>query len=290
MTPRAREGTAPGPDGVRLFWRCWTPDRVSAAIFLIHGLGEHSGRYEEFARWLGRDGISVFSFDLRGHGRSGGPRGDAASFGRFLEDVSLMEETFEVTLAEEGEPTPCRVLMGHSLGGLIALRHLQARGAALREYQGAVISAPWLDTPLPAWARSAGRWLGRRFPRLRLPTGLGPRRLTRDSGKVREWKADSLVHTRLSGRLFLEVERVQKECFAQKIILDGRDLLFLIPDEDQVVSSSATLEFVRGIDEEGLRVEILRGGRHEPLNDRDREEVFRLVSSWVKRLVPGNPG
>lgn len=289
MTSQAREGNASGADGVRLFWRSWIPERVAASIFLIHGLGEHSGRYEEFARWMGKEGISLFCFDLRGHGRSEGPRGDTPAFHRFLQDVSCMERIFEMTLDEESRSVAPRFLMGHSLGGLIALRLLQERGEGMGGYTGAVISAPWLATPLPAWLRSFGRWLGRRFPGLAIPSGLDPRRLTRDPKKIREWREDPLIQTRLTGRLFLEVERVQRECLTHGAILRDRPLLFLIPDDDGVVSSRDTLEFVRGIDEEGHRVEILRGGKHEPLNDVDREDVFRLVGSWVKNFGPEGP-
>ena len=82
-----REGMAPGAQGIELFWRVWEAPDPTASLLLVHGLGEHSGRYDTFAEILAGSGTSVFSFDLRGHGRSPGPRGDVDAFPRLLEDL-----------------------------------------------------------------------------------------------------------------------------------------------------------------------------------------------------------
>ena len=166
MTP-PREGRGLGAQGVELRWRVWDAPNPKASLLLVHGLGEHSGRYEAFAKALSQAGTSVFAFDLRGHGLSPGPRGDVDAFPRFLEDLLGMEE-------EMGRQIPGglpRFLMGHSLGGLICIRRLQVfRGP----YAGAVISAPWLATAMPGWVRRLGRFLGLALPGVPLPAGLNP--------------------------------------------------------------------------------------------------------------------
>jgi alpha-beta hydrolase superfamily lysophospholipase len=275
-----REGTSPGAQGAELFWRLWEASAPRATLLLVHGLGEHSGRYDSFARALVDEGTSVFSFDLRGHGRSSGPRGDVDAFPRFLEDLLGMEEEMDRQLPEKMP----RFLMGHSLGGLICIHRLQVfRGP----YVGAVISAPWLATSLPDWVRSLGRFLGLALPNLPLPAGLNPQRLTRDPDMIRAWREDPLIHTRITGRFLREVERVQAKALVSGI---PRDLptLFLVPGSDRVVRSSVTEDFARGIVGGRIQVEILEGRCHEPLNDVGREEVYRMVLDWLaNQVIPG---
>ncbi len=280
MNLDSRDGRALGAGGTELYWRLWTPEDPWASLLLIHGLGEHSGRYEHLARRLGAEGVSVFSFDLRGHGRSAGPRGDIRLFGDFLEDVGVMEGVRGGELGSGGK----RFLLGHSLGGLIALRRLQDGNGG---YDGGIFSAPWLRAAQPSWLRALGRGLGRFLPGLRIPNGLGPGKLTRDPEMATAWREDPLIHTRLTGRLFGEAERVQREVvMAEGGGPHGLPLLFLVPQDDPVVAGEATLAFARGIAEEEVQVEILEGRRHEAFNDLGREEVFDLLVAWLSRQRP----
>lgn len=273
MAVKAREGVGRGALGVELSWRIWEAPDPKASLLIIHGLGEHSGRYGEFAGTLAGEGVSVFSFDLRGHGRSPGPRGDVDAFPRFLEDLLAMEGVW----ARETPTGIPRFLLGHSMGGLIGLRRLQvSRGP----YAGAAFSAPWLATPLPRWLRGMGRLLGLAAPGIPIPAGLGPGRLTRDPQVARTWRDDPLIHTRITGRLFREAERAQEEALRSRVPED-LPLLFLVPSEDRIASSPATLGFARGIVGMDVRVEILEGRLHEPLNDLGREEVYSTVLDWL---------
>jgi alpha-beta hydrolase superfamily lysophospholipase len=206
------------------------------------------------------------------------------AFPRFLEDLLGMEE-------EMARQVPGGIpwfLMGHSLGGLICIRRLQVfRGP----YAGAVISAPWLATAMPDWVRRLGKFLGLALPGVSLPAGVNPKRLTRDQDMIDAWRQDPLIHTRITGRFFREAERVQAKALASRL---PRDLpvLFLVPGGDRVVRSSVTEHFARGIVGEGIRLEILEGRQHEPLNDLGREEVYRIVLDWLGTLVvrdPANP-
>jgi alpha-beta hydrolase superfamily lysophospholipase len=276
---KIREGRAPGAGGTELFWRSWIPGDPWASLLLVHGLGEHSGRYDHLAMRLGVDGVSVFSFDLRGHGQSSGPRGDVPNFADFLEDLVRMESVQERVVPGVGR----RFLLGHSLGGLIALRHLQTQAEG---YDGGIFSAPWLRAAQPSWLRALGRGLGRILPGLPLLNGLGPNRLTRDPGMVAKWREDPLIHSRITGRLFREAERVQGEAMRDGRALEGPPLLFLIPQNDPVVASTVTLAFAEGFADEDVQVEILLGRLHEAFNDLGREEVFDILARWITRLKP----
>jgi len=274
-----REGRAPGAEGTTLTWRLWEAAEARAALLLVHGLGEHSGRYRHLAEFLAGEGISVFTFDLRGHGLSQGTRGDITAFPRFLEDLLAMEEIF---VGEVPEYHP-RFLLGHSMGGLIALERLRTLGEG---YVAAAFSAPWLGVAFPSWLRAVGRAYGWLFPRLPLPSGIGPHRLTRDPEMAAAWKNDPLIHTRVTGGLFREAERVQ-EGLLKPGFSPGIPLLFLVPDDDPVVNVRATLDFARGIVGGEVHVEILKGRRHEPFNDLGREEVFEMLALWLRQFLDG---
>jgi alpha-beta hydrolase superfamily lysophospholipase len=268
-----REGKGLGAQGIELAWRLWEAPDPKGSVLLVHGLGEHSGRYGSFAKALAEEGTTVFSFDLRGHGRSPGPRGDVDAFPRFLEDLLGMED--EMARQVPGELP--RFLMGHSLGGLICIRRLQVFKGP---FQGAVISAPWLATALPNWVRKLGRFLGVALPTVPMPAGVSPERLTRDPEMIQAWRDDPLIHTRITGRFFREAEREQRRAWISRMPAD-LPALFLVPAEDRVVRSPVTVAFARGIVGTETRVEILEGRQHEPLNDVGRHEVYRMVIDWL---------
>jgi alpha-beta hydrolase superfamily lysophospholipase len=113
---------------------------------------------------------------------------------------------------------------------------------------------------------------------------LSPKRLTRDPAAARAWREDPLIHSRVTGRLFREAERVQRDVRRSGMPRD-LPLLFLIPDHDRVVQSSATEAFASGIVDAEVQVEILPGRYHEPLQDLGREEVYALVLDWLDRLL-----
>jgi alpha-beta hydrolase superfamily lysophospholipase len=122
------------------------------------------------------------------------------------------------------------------------------------------------------------------LPRIPVAGGIGPDRLTRDPEMAEAWRRDRLIHTRVTGGLFREAERVQEELFDSGIF-PTIPLLFLLPDADPVVDTRATLQFAGGIVGSRVDVEILEGRRHEPFNDLGREEVFRRVAGWLADLL-----
>jgi alpha-beta hydrolase superfamily lysophospholipase len=250
-------------------------------LMLVHGLGEHSGRYADFAGHLTQAGISVFSFDLRGHGRSQGLRGHVDAFPRFLEDLLAMEGEMAT---RAGSHLPA-ALLGHSLGGLIALRRLQSFAGP---FKGAVLSAPWLRAAKPDWIRSLGRALGWALPEFPFPSGTDPGRLTRDPEIIRSIREDPLIHRRITGRLYREAERVQAEVLECPGTL-RLPLLFLVPGKDRVVQSSVTEAFAQQLTGKGVQIEALPDRLHEPHNDLGREEVYALTSSWLLSLCETGP-
>lgn len=268
-----RVGAVSGNGGVLLRWRFWEASQPRAAALLVHGLGDHSARYDHVGAGLAEAGIHLLAFDLRGHGGSGGRRGDVGEFRLYLDDLKVMEEVLAV---EAGGSLPS-FLLGHSLGGLIALLRLRSGPVP---YAGAVLSAPWIATALPPIVCRFGGWLGGWLPGVRVPMGLRPEALSRDPAMVHARRKDPDLQRSLTLRLFREALLAQREVLEWSGPY-GCPLLFLVPTADGVVRSAATLAVARGIVGGEVRVEILEGGRHEPFHDVHREAVLALVVRWL---------
>ena len=279
--------TAPGPrppvradDGTRLHVGVWNAQESSRGlVVLVHGWGEHHGRYGELAAFLGGLDLEVWGYDLRGHGRSGGRRGHARHFSDLTQDLRCV-----VDRAREGhsDERPL-LLLGHSMGGLVALRAVQSRvvhPAAL------CLSAPWLDAavPIPAWKEWMGRVLNRVFPSLPVPNPLDPELLTHDEAKIREHREDPLVHGWMTARLYHEVLAAQSRALESGEGL-GVPTLFLLPADDPVVDTGVTLQFVRRMAGEGVRHIVVPDSRHELFNEVDRSARFDEVGRFFQEVL-----
>ena len=181
---------------------------VSAAwggIVLMHGLGEHSGRYRHLAQFLNAQGLSVRCYDHRGHGRSGGSRGDVIRGDPMLQDAEILIDDFAVRTGS------APFLFGHSMGGLFAARFALSKRSPLR---GLVLSSPALAIRLSGVDRMLLRALLAAAPWLGVPNGLQPRYLSHDARVVAAYRNDPLVHGRISARLLLSMLNAMDYCSA----------------------------------------------------------------------------
>ena len=262
--------------GIRLRSFRWEAPDARGGVVLVHGIGDHAGRYRDLVRVLGSRGYSVFACDLRGHGRSEGRRGDVDRFDVHVEDL-------DVVWAEAGRvlPETTPFLYGHSMGGLVAIRWLQTRQVRL---PGVVLSAPWLATAMdvPSWKRFTASVLLRVAPGLTISSGPSrPEFLTRDSLRRAEYRADPLVHRRISPRFHSGVRRAQVAALQEEL---PRELpvLVVVPGDDLLVDAEATLVWARER-ASSTDVRVRMGGRHELHNDIDREEASGAVCDWLDR-------
>ncbi len=193
---RRTEGWVASPEGLLLFRRAWLPELPQRVLVLVHGFAEHSGRYEELASWFAARGCAVLAVDLRGHGRSQGRRTHVDAFAQYLDDVDLL-----MAAAREEHGGLPLLLLGHSMGGLIALSYLQDRQPTIA---GAVISAPALSVPSGPRATLA-RLVRRVLPKLSIAAGLDLAGLSRDPEVVRRYESDPLVERRLTVSLATEL-------------------------------------------------------------------------------------
>lgn len=261
-------------DQVDLVGRAWMPVAPVAVIALVHGISEHSGRYASLAERANRKGIGVVSLDLRGHGRSPGERSYVERFDDYLLDVDvLLDKAGDLA---EGRPV---FLMGHSMGGAVALRWLAQRR---RPVAGLILSSAALkiggDVPrlLVALAPFLSRWL----PHLR-GTRIDPAVISRDASAVAAYVADPLVSMKAPpARTGAELLRAMAANQAAAAGLTTPAYLFH-GDADRLTDPAGSREIhdLWGGSDRTLR--LWPGSRHETLNDLDREAVAAELLDWV---------
>jgi alpha-beta hydrolase superfamily lysophospholipase len=272
---RRSEGSVTGVDGLRLAYRAWEAKSPHAGIVVLHGLGEHSGRYEQFAEALATFAISTYALDQRGHGLSDGRRGHVPTFDVFLREFDRFRREVE-GLAEYRLPL---FVLGQSMGGLIALRYVEEYES---HFLGAVVCSPWLATsmPVPRWKIMAANALNRVLPAWPFRSDMDPEDFTHDLDIVQAYRADPLVHGVITPRLFVEVST------AMGLVLQRSDrirepLLFLLGGDDRLVDTERTVRLAQSMSSADVTVRVFPKLYHELLQEVERPRIFREISDWI---------
>jgi len=261
-------------DGMDFLERSWTaPPPARGTVLLVHGLGEHSGRYEHVGDRLAGIGFDVVAPDLRGFGGSGGQRAHVARFTEYPDDLAPCA----ARLAAAGIPL---VLYGHSLGGLVALLY------ALGDHPGPdllILSAPALDATIPAWKRVAARVLGRLAPGIALPNEITGDQLSRDPAVGEAYFADPLVTTRTTARLGAELLAAMAQArehlsdlTVPTLVLHGGDDTLVPPEVSAPLAERDCVERI-----------VLHGLRHETHNEDGGALALGLITDWLDRRLTG---
>ncbi len=279
--PAEREGSFPRGDGTELAHRSWRGADPRATLLLVHGLGDHSGRYRRPALQLAAAGVDVHALDLPGHGRSPGQRGHVSRFAELTHAVLALRRFL---LTGEGAERPL-FLYGHSMGGLIALRTVQQHPEM--EWRGLALSAPALGVSMtvPNWKSAAGRVFARLAPRIALDNGIDAEDLSRDPAVVQAYREDPLVHGRISARLYAEMMenmRLARESIAAAPLPPS---LWLVPTGDRICDADAALAAAGALPRDGHRVIRYDGAYHEAHNDLVRERVMRDLGDWLQARI-----
>lgn len=278
-------------DGTQLFARAWLAPAFDPARVLVvhHGVGEHSDRYGNLIDALADTGISVFCHDARGHGRSEGVRGHARGIGQLVDDL----EAYILLLRDRyGIDKP--VLLGHSLGGLVATC-FALRFSNQWELLGLMTSAPALKVhvnPVQQLKLTSARLLFRVTPDLVMPTGLPLDDISHDEAVKEAYRTDPLVHDKLSIRLGLSI--VQS---GQTAIRDARRLQIPLwmghGQADRITDPAGSVDFFRRARSEDKHLRLYPDLFHEIFNETPSERSLVLddVRDWlVERLPAGaNP-
>jgi alpha-beta hydrolase superfamily lysophospholipase len=262
-------------DGTQLAYRGWPVADAAITFAVVHGLGEHSGRYERFARGMAKFQMATYAVDLRGHGQSQGQRGHVDSWSQWTDDAAAFVRHVQELVP--GEVVP----LGHSFGGAILLSTVLAgKSPHSRRF---VLSSPALrlKVAVPGWKMSVGKVASRVTPRLSMSNEVDPGTVSRIPEVVEAYRTDPLVHSKISSRTYTELLRAQQEIFARAgeikipfLILAGTDDKLIDPQ-----GSVALHEATPSMSE----LHLLEERYHEPFNDRDNQEVFLMVAEWLRK-------
>ncbi len=266
------------PDAnTEIFYQIWSCPQPIATVFLTHGMGEHSGCYEKFARDLNKHKIQVFAWDLRGHGRSSGQRGFVNNFKEHCLDL---KKTYKYFLKENISADHPIVLLGHSMGGTITLRsYIEQRP---KEPKMICLSSPALGIKnepgvvKEKLAQIANKYL----PRLSMSSEIKHELLSQDPEQLNFYKQDNLRHNKINARTYMGM----KESFAiifKKINKIKLPILFLTSEPDGIVDSAKTQELYQCLENENKCMNLYENSMHEVFNDIEREQVIEDLVSFI---------
>ena len=271
------EGIFRGAGGVELFCRSRRLERDARAVLaIVHGHGEHSGRYANVVQALVPRGYAVYGFDHRGHGRSPGRRGHIDSWAEYRGDVGAF-----LQLIGNREPHRPVFLMGHSMGALVALDYLLHDSKGIR---GAIISGAPIE---PAGvAKPALVFLSRLLsgvcPRFPLNLALGTSALSRDAAVVKAYVADPLVHGRITARWGAETLAALAWVKARAPALNI-PILFIHGEADRLNRSSGSRDFFDRVPIEDKTLHVYPEMYHELHNDFGYDRVLNDLERWLER-------
>lgn len=263
------------PDGVKLYTRTWLPETpVRAAVVLVHGLGEHSARYDHVAAAFNAQGIAVYGFDHRGHGLSPGVRGHIPSFEAVFGDIDDIID--EARKAQPGKPV---FLYGHSMGGLLALDYGLVRKPDLT---GVICTSPGLSTgePVNGLKLLAGKAMYILVPTITMPNGLDVQNISHDKQVIAAYTSDPLNTFLVSARLGLDILNT-----GAWVVEHARDwslsLLLMQGTGDHLVSPQATSRFAAGVPQNLVTYREWEGLYHELHNEYEKEQVIQAMVNWI---------
>ncbi len=271
-------------DGLALSRRDWpAAGAARGTVLIVHGLGEHKGRHAWLAQRLAAQGWQVVAYDQRGHGESPGPRGAIPDDDALLRDLAAVVDALR---AERGGPL---LLLGHSMGGMVAARFvaegLRVPPAAWRRPVDAlVLSSPALAADTNAAQKLLLATLGRLAPGLAVNNGLKPEWVSRDAAVVAAYVADARVHDRITPRL-------------ARFILDGGALvrhlaplwrvptLLLWAGADRCVAPHGSEEFARAAPAGIVAAQAYPALYHEIFNEPERDVVVERLLAWLAQVA-----
>jgi alpha-beta hydrolase superfamily lysophospholipase len=266
-------------DGLRLHLRQWSVSKPRGTVLIVHGLGEHIGRYAHVAAALQGDGWQVAGYDQRGHGTSAGCRGAIAHADDLLRDLATVIDALR---AQGSGPL---VLLGHSMGGLIAARFV-AEGMAeppqawWRPVDALVLSSPALDPGMRAWQKALLAIAGPLLPGLPAGNGLEPSWISRDPAVVAAYRDDALVHDRVVPRLVRFIvdagALVRRRAPAWQL-----PTLLLYAGADRCVAPRGSAEFASAAPSSAVTTVCFPALYHEIFNEPERAEVLTRLRSWL---------
>ena len=269
-----------GGDNIALYdWQLGHGALPRAVVLLVHGLGEHAGRYAHAAAQLNAWGFAVRGYDQHGHGESGGLRGALPSPTRLLDDLATVVDHTRLAVrrhADSHSQVPL-VLLGHSLGGLVAARFV---ALGLRPVDGLVLSSPAFDAGLSAFQKWLLATLPTIAPNLRVGNGLKTQFISRDPAVVAAYRQDKRVH----GRIGVTLARFIADT-GPATVADAPEwavpTLLMFAGADRLVNPAGSAAFAAAASQAVVTPHRFDAMYHELFNEPERAEVFAVLQRWL---------
>ncbi len=266
-------------DGLSIFSQTWEPELLpfKGVVCLVHGIGEHSGRYAHVAEAFGKEGYVLFTADLRGHGKSEGLRGHADSIDVLMQDIDTL-----IGQAKKQYPGLPVILYGHSLGGILTLQYGLTRKPNVK---GMIVTSPAMHSSLELQPVKvlAAKVLGSLVPKMTLASGLDVTAISHDPEVIKDYKSDPLVRDRISvgfGKILLKVCAYNLEHAAAFSV----PLLLMHGKEDIIALPSSSVEFAQSLGSV-CQLVLWEGGFHELHNELFQNEVFKTMTDWMNAKI-----
>jgi alpha-beta hydrolase superfamily lysophospholipase len=279
---RSTLSTFTASDGENLAVQDWPlPDgdtTLRGVVVLVHGLGEHAGRYDEVARKLNSWGFAVRGYDQCGHGESSGERGALPVETRLLDDLG---DVIDAT-RQRMEPRTPLILLGHSMGGLVAARFVSLN---LRNVDALVLSSPALDAGLGLFNKLLLATLPRFVPNLAVGNGLDANFISHDPVVVRAYRNDPLVHDRVTPRLARFIDATGPDVIEAAPRWSVPTLL-MYAGQDKLVSPAGSRRFAQLAPREVVQARCFDDLYHELFNELKREQVYEHMRQWLEAHFP----
>lgn len=269
-------------DGTRMYACEWNANHradAKAVIGIVHGMGEHTGRYSHVAEKLNAAGYTVMGFDQRGHGRTNGKRGHVHTYEALLEGIDMM-----IAEAYRKYPDVPFFLYGHSMGGNVTLNYLLKRQPSIA---GAIVTGPWLKLAFkpPSLQATIGKVIEKIYPKYTNNRPIVAESLTTDPEMIEKYISDPLGHGQITARFFFSVQRAGKWALEHAEDLTV-PLLLMHGGDDKVTSFQASRQFVRSAGPgKSIHWQEWPGLKHELHNESRREEVFTVILEWLEKQI-----
>ncbi len=265
-------------DGLIIKGRHWPVPAARGVVNLLHGFGEHSGRYEHVAEAFNKEGLAVVAYDRRGHGGSEGKRGHTPGFSYLLEEIDLLLQH-----SREWYPEEAHILYGHSQGATLALHY--AIHEASEELAAVVATSPWIRLAIKANPLKIrlGKLFRKVLPAMAMSNELDPVLLSRDPAVVQVYKNDPLVHDRITPGTGIDMLAYSKELdeFTGTFPLP---LLLVHGTADGVTDFEATKSFSERVQGD-ITFKAWEGLFHETHNEPEQEKTIGFLIGWILEKI-----
>ena len=275
MKNQNKEGTFQGANGWKLYYQSWHPSiTVKAVLVIVPGHGGHSGIFTRMINYLLERNYAVYSFDLRGNGRSPGQRGYINNWAEFREDLTAFLEL----VTRENLDLPL-FLIGQSLGGTIALDYVLRQSNSIK---GLILMSPALGLGIASWKLLLAQILSAILPHFALDAGIDISACSRDAKVIAAAEQDSLRHSQGTARLTTEllktIDWIKSHATELKI-----PLLILHGGADRVTLAESSKTFFESLTLTDREIREYPDSRHELHHDLNYQEVLADIADWLNR-------